>query len=407
MRCRPTHAAAIALLVAMAPALVDAQELPSIDVAVLLPTEGPLRDLGQRALRDVALAAAYFDDVVWRTLDTSEGAAAAYEQAVALGAIAVLGPLADAELAALRGREEGLPVPVFSLSATHGVEDAGAALSRRRSRRAHPARALGGFVGRPAPGERPPVWAVAGPDVGWGAEATLGFVRGVSEAGGQVIAVATYDDERPDFAHVNATLGGERAVRLDAGGDPWRDGPASTMRHSRHEARRPDGVAILDYDDRVADLLPFLQFGGFLTDDAETSVALAGTSQWAGPSLPLVGDLAAGAWVVASYHPHDARPAAEAFTLEYGVRYTDDATEFDAQVYDAAAWVFALVDAVEVRDRASLVRAAAAGHEWSGAAGTLRLAPGGGAERGYTVWQVDGGGQLVAVWEIGPDGERW
>lgn len=380
---------------------------PAPDIAVLLPLSGEYRTLGQRALRSVAMAAEYHDDVVWRTYDSGPDPEAAYRAAVAEGAALVLGPLGESETRALADDAAELGVPVLTICSVDGVEDAVRGIYRLRSSLADQAEVLGAWVGsRRDEGGRVAQVAVAAPEADWGAEAVLGFVRGVQRGGGVVTHVVRYPVERPDYNELAAELAGERVARLDVPGDPWRAAPRSSRRRQSGDTRRFDALLIADYDRTVADILPFLAFAGLIASDRSDGAELVGLSSWIGEGLELVGDYAAGAHVVASWHVGDPRPEAESFALDYANRYADDPVEFDAQVFDAAGFAFSLVLAADPGPGQAVASAAIVAHRHAGATGEVQLDANGGAVRGFTVWEVNGDGRLFPVYELGPDGSE-
>lgn len=401
-----TLAAVAALVASIATSAAQAQTpSPAPDIAVLLPLSGEYRTLGQRALRSVAMAAEYHDDVVWRTYDSGPDPEAAYRAAVAEGAAIVLGPLGETETRALADDAAELGGPVLTVCSVDGIEDPVRGVYRLRSSLADQAEVLGAWVGaRRDDGGRVAHVAVAAPDEDWGTEAVLGLVRGVQRGGGVVTHVARYPVDRPDYNELAAELAGERIARLDVPGDPWRAAPRSSRRRQTGDTRRFDALLIADYDRAVADILPFLTFAGLIASDRGDGAELLGVSSWIGPGLELVGDLAAGAHVVASWHVGDPRPEAESFALDYSSRYADDPVEFDAQVFDAAGFAFSLVLAVDPPPREAIAAEAIAAHRHAGATGQMALDSNGGVVRGFTVWEVNADGRLFPVYELGPDG---
>lgn len=381
--------------------------VPTPDIAVLLPLSGEFRGVGQRALRSVAMAAEYFDDVVWRTYDTGPDAAAALNTAVAQGARVILGPIGEAETRLVAETASAQGTPVMSLCSVDGIEDLGPNVFRLRSSLFDQAYAIGAWAASRRDEIGPPLtFAVAAPETNWGTEGVLGFVAGVVAGGGIVTQVARYPDDRPDYSEVTAQLLGQRIARLDVSGDPWRAGPRSSSRRNTTETRAFEGLLVVDYDANVADLLPFLQFSGLIGAQVAQPVRLYGVSTWFGDALPLVGDLAAGSALVTSYHPDDPRGASEGFTLDYSDRYAEPATEFDAQVFDAAGFVFSLLNDAPALDASTLIDSAIDGHGFSGAAGRLFVDSAGGARREFGVWEVNGDGRVFPVYEIDADGTQ-
>lgn len=395
----------IALAIVAIHATAGATEPGGPRVGVLLPVEGENRPIGQRTLRSIAMAAEFFDGVVWRTYDTSGGAEAAYRAAAAEGVQVVLGPVGETESRDVIAVADEVGVPVLLLSGVDRIEDPAAGVFRLRTNAADQAYALGGVaVSGVVSGEDHRLFAVVAPESAWADEAVTAFVASIVDHGGIVTHVVRYPEDSPDFSEVAAELAGHRTRRLQVPGTPWRADARAMRRAEDGDLRRPDAIAIFDYDDVVADMLPFLEFAGWVGDRAEMPVAVFGLSTWNGPRLELVGDLAAGARLTAPFAPGDPRAAADTYALEYSMRYAEEASEFDAQIFDAAAWAFSFVDSLADAEVATAAAALPGGHAWSGACGTLELDANGGPVRELTLWEVDGRGAIFPVAELNADG---
>lgn len=379
-----------------------------IVVAVMTPLSGPWEHVGQRVARIARMASEEFDGVRLEIVDTGEDVDAAWQAVIASGAVAVVGPVGRDEVDAVvaMAREDDAAPPLFVLSSVDGIEDASAGVYRMRTSPSEQARALAAA----AAGEGFALsFGVFGPDDEYGTEATRAFIDEIVARGGTVSHLASYQaDPQEDLTQAAETLTGRRVLRLRVPTDPWRTPPSTRLTLATPDDAVPDAVFVPDYADRVADVLPFLQFHEWLTDAVATSTRLLGTSGWIGYELEPAGDLAAGAWVVRIYSPDDTRPGASAFADAFEVRFAEAVTEFDAQVYDAVGfvlsgvlWLDALGEAPSLLGPRLIEREA-----YPGVCGDTWLDEDGAVVRELGLWEVDARGLAYPVGVISPPGRE-
>lgn len=363
-------------------------------LGVLVPLTGERAPVGQSALRQVMMAHHVFGGRV-EAFDTAQGLDSAWEAARAAGVVAVLGPLGDSETAQLQGQWQPGDPAILSMTATRGLENPDRRLLRMRTSVADQARALAIGVPQEVPGER---IAVLSPNDGYGLEATLAFVDAAVDVGWLVPQVVFYDAEQPDGQRAAEHLVGRRRLRLAA---PGGGGAAPRTREVVHNGTidaPPDWLFIPEYGATVADLLPFVQFQGWISDRALHTVGLLGTSGWLAESLAWVGDLAVGARIIAVYHPDDPSDRAVAYTEEHRLRYGRDPSEFDAQVFDAAAFAILRLRALAAdADVDAAWDSLRNGRPHDGVAGRMWIAPTGGVVRDLTLWEVDASGRFFPL----------
>lgn len=369
-----------------------------LDVAVLAPTSGDFSIFGDRVTRQVGVAAADAGGVEFRVFDTAEDPARAWRDAVAAGARVIVGPVGELETrAVLAARDEaGSTVPILVLAPVDGLGDVSASVFRARTTQGDQARAVGALAIH-EDGHR--TFAVVAADDPTGREATLAFVREVVASGGVVSSIAFWSNDEPRLQHVVDHLVGRRALRLVPPTNPWRSPP----RHQRVSTGRgtmpaPDAVFVPDWADMVADVLPFLAFHEWIVDDVAETVALYGTSGWVEAGLAAAGDVAVGARVTRVFAVDDPRPGPGAWADEQVVRFGDEPTEFDAQVHDAAAFVFDVLDEVGTAASADQIadRIANRAH-FAGAAGRMHFDDTGGVVRELGWWEIDARGNAWAI----------
>lgn len=381
---------------------VDLGDEAPIVVAVLTPLSGPYEHVGQRVARISRMAAEAFDGIRLEIVDTGTDPAAAWQAALSAGAVAAIGPVGREEIdAVLEARGDDATVPLFVLSSVDGLERAEAGVFRMRTSPGEQSRALasaavgGGFALS---------FAVFAPDDEYGVESARAFVDEVVARGGTITHLATYPVDDDDLVAPAETLVGHRVDRLRVPTDPWRAAPSTRLTLESPSDVQPDAVFVPDFADRVADVLPFIEFHAWLTDDVATSSRLLGTSGWMGYELTSVGDLAAGAWVVRVFAPEDTRPGASSFADAFEVRFAEAVTEFDAQVFDAVGFVLsgvAWLDALEV-DQSELGARLLDREPYPGVCGDTWLDDSGAAVRELGLWEIDARGEAYPVGVITP-----
>lgn len=383
-----------------------ASEDPRPLVAVLAPLSGEHQAFGVRAWQAAAMAAAQAGDVRLLRFDTAlDGPSSAFDGAVEAGADAILGPIGvqeSREVAALATQRGG--PPVFLLTSAHGVEAEGPLVFRLRSSPANQADALAGAVlGQPGPR----AFAVFAPDDAWGLEAATAFASAVIRYGGDVTSFITYPADGSELADAVGPLVGDTSVRLVEPRDPWDEPPSVGARPGRSSGARPDAVFIPDYAANVADILPHLAFHGWIGPRAETPVALLGLSGWVSRDLERVGDLVDDATVIQVFDPDALGTASEAFALEWGARFDEQPTAFEAQAWDAAHLLFHILRTTAWnRAPETVAHGALAASARGGACGDAWFDTNGGIVRQLGLWKIDGGGFAYPVGVVEPPRDR-
>lgn len=381
----------------LAPALGGAQTTDSRPmVAFLGPISGDFEPIGRRAWSSVSMAATQLGVARVEMFDTSEDPGAAYALAVEAGAVAILGPIGEAESRTVSEASTPEGPPVFLLSSVQGLETVAPHVFRLRTSPADQAEALIGY--HLATGEMTS-FAILAPDDAYGEEAVSAALRAAPEFGGLVDRVVRYEAEEPDVTDAVAELVGERTQRLSIPSNPWRTPPSVSVRASGGSRDRPDAVLLPDFAEQVASVLTHLAFHEWIGPDAGTGrVRLLGLSGWASAALEAAGDLAATGRVTQIFNVGDFRGLAEGFSLEYEVRFDDVPTEFDAQVFDAATLVMELV----ATEPFAIAEAASDLDSFGGVCGNAWFDAHGALVREIGLWEVDGRGRLYPIDVIEP-----
>ncbi len=392
----PDDAAVRAELAALGARLAQ----PPVDpkqVAVLLPLTGRFAAIGAELKLAIQLAPAA--GTSWLFLDTrgeADAAAAAVGEAIARGAIAILGPVGDREAIAAARAAALQGIPIALLAPADGA-DAASGVFRAVGSPADEGRA----IARLAAAQSFPTVAVLAPRDDVGGEAADAFVAEARRLGLAVTAQGTYDPTggnlEPDVkAFLNLV-------------------PAKNPRLAAHLARRgkrgfatfsPDIpfslLYVPDRHDRAALVAAFLPYFNVETRTADFPdparlarkhgghlpqiVQLVGGAGWNHPTLPVRGGAAVqGALIVDVFPGARGGDASAAFAAAFQQRGNRAPTAAAAQAHDAAALVA----------RARAAAAPAASRPASDARGVMRAA--------LARARLDDGACGPAA--MGPDGE--
>ena len=386
---RGSQRAPVAAAPAPAPAPAPAVPLPAPEafnrVAVLVPTTGPSRGVGQSIANAAAMAAADLGDKSFRvfTYNTAGegGAAAAARQAIDAGAGIILGPLLAADVRAVAPVARAGNVPVLSFSndaavAGDGVYVLGFQPADSVQRLVSYARSRGISS-----------FAALTPGGTYGARVGTAFLRAVEAGGGRVTGVVNYSRDQAQLAAAarKVTDYDGRLARAKAGkATVLPDG--TVVPASKTPGPVPfQALLIADSGAMANSFVPALAKLGA----APGQVRLMGTELWAAePNIGRHQGLQ-GAWFAAVPNARFTRLAER-----YRERHQATPSRLSSLGYDSVLLVGALAKnwpidkpfpAAQLRDPGG----------FSGIDGIFRFPASGIAERGYEVRQVGAGGNAV------------
>ena len=379
-------------------------------IAVLLPLSGRFASVGVELRAAIELAPA--DGTHWLFLDTRgepDGATRAVDQAIAHGAVAILGPVGAREsLAAARAASQH-EIPIALLGPQDGG-DPSAGVFRLVDSPADEGRA----VAQLARAEHFPTVGVLAPRDDVAAESADAFVAEAQRLGLQVTANGTYDptggDVQPDLVQF-LNLVPARNKRLAE----W------LAKHDKKHTLQtftPDVpytlLYIPDRYDRAAIVAAFLPYFGveLRTSDVVDSdelrrkhqgvlpqiVQLVGGAGWHDDSLPKRGgDAVQGALVVDAFSGAQGGDAAAQFASAFQQKTGRAPSTAAAEAYDAATLIAQARATTTATDpRAELRRALSVGRLADGACGPAAMDVTGELDRTPTVLEVQGDALVVA-----------
>ena len=301
------------------PTFEQAAQAPSPDtsaatgtIGVVLPLSGPFARFGEESLQGILLAARLFDGsaasgarpgVKLRIRDTAgrpeRAAEAVRELAADSDVSAILGPLLSGESEAAAAAADAAGVPLLALSSREEIAHGRSYVFRLRTTPQEEIAALVDHTVRELGALR---YAILYPRDRYGRGAHLFFWEAVEQAGGRVVAVASYDPTANDFADpIRKLLGyamlspAEESVLVQRANLEKRARrlPPQAAAKLREEARAltgPGGTPlppVVDFDvlfipesyEKVVLIAPQLAF------HEAFGMRLAGTSGWYHPDL--------------------------------------------------------------------------------------------------------------------------
>jgi ABC-type branched-subunit amino acid transport system substrate-binding protein len=345
-------------------------------VGVLLPLSGRYAPFGEQVRRGLELALALrpagrpLSRLLLRDAgtDPEQNARAVAELAADPSVLAVAGPLTSAAALAAAGQAQQARLPLLTLSQREGLPGVGDYVFRASLTGAQQVRAL---VGHAVERLGLKSFAVLYPEHKLGREMAELFAREVERRGGRVVARQGYAETDTDF---------RRPIRLLQGRDPGAPEPESPI------ASPFAALFIPDDAERVGLILPQLAYYGL------EGVQLLGSSGWNAEELLVrAGSAAEGAVFVEGFFAGSLEPAVSRFVGYFRERYGEDPSLLEAQGFDAASILLALLDRPEVESRDDLRQGLARLHDFPGATGRTSFDPQGEAQRPLFLLQVRDG----------------
>lgn len=292
-------------------------------LGAVLPQSGKQARVGELAAQGLAMAAiaagpgssALTVDV--RAAATPEEAAAAVDELVAGGAIALIGPIDGDSVDAAGNRANALKVPLLSLSPTPERRTGGPFVFHVM----HSAEQRARMLARRAAAGGVKAFAMLSPENKYGESVASAFADEVGKLGGTIAAKQTYAADTKSFASIAKKLGHD-----------W------------------GAVFVADQADRLELIAPALAASGQIPKPLGTKKAVGGravvllsTAEGLAPSyLVDAGRHSEGALLAPGFYPDDADPKIGDFVKAYTAAVGKPPAAVDAYAYDVAA---ALADA--------------------------------------------------------------
>lgn len=360
-------------------------------VGVLLPLSGRYAAFGDLVRRGMELALELHNQgnppirFIYRDVGPGPDQAAAEVSRLANAdrVMALAGPITGLSAQAAAQQAEREQLPLVTLSQREGLPQVGPYIFRNSLTARMQARALAYHA---VIDQGLSSFAVLHPENRLGYEMAEQFAEEVLALGGLVITRESYAEDATDF---------RRQIRLLMGKDP--DAPDSVTELSEAEQLEdlfvPDfpavdfaGLFIPDYADKVGLIAPQLPFYGI--DD----VQLLGINGWNSPELIRnAGRYVEGAIFVDGFFRSSHYPFVKEFVELFNEKYQEEPSILEAQGFDVANILLALLDRPDVTSRETLRLALNLLKDYPGVTGSTSFDYHGEAEKVLFLLQVQNG----------------
>ncbi len=198
------------------------------------------------------------------------------------------------------------------------------------------------------------------------------FSREVESFGGRVVSRQGYAEKATDF---------RRQVKLLKG-----ENPDAAEKETAKRAAPFEALFIPDYADQVGLIAPQLAFYGI------EKLPLLGINGWNSPDLLRVaGRYVEGAVFADGFFRASPYPVVQEFVALYTAKYGEEPSILEAQGFDAAGILLALLDRPEVRSREDLLQALTQLRNYPGVTGSTSFNAQGECEKVLFLLQVRNG----------------
>lgn len=359
------------------PPPAEGDHRPVTKIAVLAPASGRLETFGRAVRRgvDLALESLAGPSFPYRVeavhIDEKDGegiGAGLVEMLASEEVLALIGPLASSTVERIVDAAEGHSLPILSPTASSSRL---AGISRNFFRNCHTleefGRELAVFAVDVLAVE---TFVIFAPDDVYGLRYAEIFEREVTDLGGIVVALESYDTELTDFAKPIKAL--KRAIGMP---DPL---PEPDKRRGRGGYVLPfEGIFLPGYAEQVGLVAPQLAFH----DIDVRRLAVLGGSGLNTPRFPETGEeFSEGAFFIDGFFAGSPQVQVQGFVSLYRERYGEDPGTFAAQAYDAAAIVLSQLRQGAF-SREAMLSALGGVRDFQGVLGPTTLLPGGHMER--------------------------
>jgi ABC-type branched-subunit amino acid transport system substrate-binding protein len=378
-------------------------------IGVILPLSGRFKAYGESILDGIALAVDIHGRGPWRVVvkdsaaDPAQASAVVEDLALRERVIAIIGPVAFAEAPAAALRAEELGVPMISLARTERLTEIGPHVFRNCLTNSAQGRALAAYamgkLGLKA-------FAFLLPDIPYGHELTDAFWDEAERRGGTVTGYEKYEHDETTFPPAVKRLVGRADVLLKERPeyvaeearikaeitDPYRQRKAlDALRQKMQPAVDFDALFVPDVHRTVALVAPALAVEDVITNGCNAEemervkkttkaepklVQLLGANGWNDADLIRRG----GKYVECSifvdgFFAQSSRPATRDFVEDFRNAYNRAPGIFEAQAYDTAEIVRAILDKQKPHTREEFRRALLAVKDFPGATGDTTFSP--------------------------------
>jgi ABC-type branched-subunit amino acid transport system substrate-binding protein len=275
--------------------------------------------------------------------------------------MAIIGPLTGGAAVAAAAEAERLQIPLLTLAQKEGVPEIGAYVFRTALTSHQQVETLVRYASAGSVRKR---FAILAPDNRLGQEFAELFSQAVVRHGGTMVARQSYSDSDSDFRTPIKLLKGENPAIPDP------DSKESSKVVVRNAPLPFDVLFIPDVGERVALIASYLAYYGV------ENVQLLGTSAWNAPELlEHSARYVDGAVFTVGFYAGSDQPRVRDFVARYAERYGEEPSILEAQGYDLARLLIALLEGGTIRSRSELRSALAQVKNFPAVSGDLAFDP--------------------------------
>ncbi|PKN12516.1 MAG: hypothetical protein CVU69_06970 [Deltaproteobacteria bacterium HGW-Deltaproteobacteria-4] len=296
--------------------------------------------------------------------------------------MAIIGPLTGGAAVAAGAEAERLQIPLLTLAQKEGVPEIGDYVFRTALTSHQQVETLVRYA---SAGSKRKRFAVLAPDNRLGQEFADLFSQAVRRHGGTVVARQSYSDRDSDFRTPIKLLKGENPAIPDT------NSKESSRLVVRSAPLPFDVLFIPDVGERVALIASYLAYYGV------ENIQLLGTSAWNSPELlERSARYVDGAIFTVGFYAGSDQPRVRDFVARYGERYGEEPSILEAQGYDLARLLIALLEGGKIRSRSELRSALAQVKNFPAVSGDLAFDPLGDGMKKPVLLRIQDGALIAA-----------
>ena len=338
-------------------------------VGVILPLQDRFASFGEAVQRGIDMALAerplQAQPLAFIVRDAGSDPEENRRAVTALGneerVMAIIGPLTGGAAVAAAAEAERLQIPLLTLAQKEGVPEIGEYIFRTALTSHQQVETLVRYASAGSDRKR---FAILAPDNRLGQEFAELFSQAVRRHGGTLVARQSYSDSDSDFRTPIKLLKGENPAIPDP------DSKESSKVVVRTAPLPFDVLFIPDVGERVALIASYLAYYGV------ENIQLLGTSAWNAPELlEHAARYVDGAVFTVGFYAGSDQPRVRDFVARYAERYGEEPSILEAQGYDLARLLIALLEGGTIRSRSELRSALAQVKNFPAISGDLAFDP--------------------------------
>ncbi len=380
-------------------------------IGCLLPLSGRYRVYGNRALRGIEFAMSRLQKgpdrqpielIIKDTGSDPDRIISATEELVQDRVAAIIGPLVNANDAALIAQENG--IPIITITQKENITDVGDYVFRNFLT---PEMQVKAIVSYAAAVLGLSDFAILYPEEKYGRTFMNLFWDEVIDNGGRVVGVESYEPDQTDFApSIKKLIGLYHDVPEDLRDIVWPPIEEETEPIQSAEDRETEAGAVGEETEKKWEPEAIVDFEAIFIPDAPNKtglivpqlayfdidqVYLLGTNLWHSPKLiEMAYEYVQGAILPDGFFAGGRAPHVREFVTAFENAYAEKPGVIEATAYDTAAILFGIVTNPDIVSRSSIKQALLSLTDFPGVTGSTSFDENGEAQKRLTMLQIDG-----------------